>query len=212
MLAFLADRLTDRKLRLYFCAWAREVWHRLSDEGSKEAVETAELFADGLVPRSELTRVFRAAHQAWKDIRVDFSGRHGKQCKSPKGSRPAKMAAEAACNAANPALKQRTARLTAWRENAVRILRLAGVLRDLFGPLPFRPAPVIEPDWLSWREGTVIKVARAIYEERAFDQLPVLADALEEAGCAHRELLGHLRGPCEHVRGCWTLDLILGKE
>jgi hypothetical protein len=52
----------------------------------------------------------------------------------------------------------------------------------------------------------------AIYDERAFDRLPVLADALEDAGCADADLLGHLRGPGPHVRGCWAVDLILGKS
>jgi hypothetical protein len=59
--------------------------------------------------------------------------------------------------------------------------------------------------------GTVPKVAQAIYEERAFDRLPVLADALEDAGCADAGLLGHLRGSGPHVRGCCSVDLLLGK-
>jgi hypothetical protein len=57
----------------------------------------------------------------------------------------------------------------------------------------------------------VRKLARGIYHERAFDRLPVLADALEEAGCTDETLLGHLRGPGPHVLGCWAVDLILGK-
>jgi hypothetical protein len=55
-------------------------------------------------------------------------------------------------------------------------------------------------------------LAQAIYEDRAFDRLPVLADALEDAGCTNSDLLGHLRGPGPHARGCWVLDLLLGKE
>jgi len=57
----------------------------------------------------------------------------------------------------------------------------------------------------------VPKLATTIYEERAFDRLPILADALEEAGYDSAELLAHLRGPGRHVRGCWALDLLLGK-
>ncbi len=56
------------------------------------------------------------------------------------------------------------------------------------------------------------KLAAAVYEERAFDRLPLLADALEDAGCTNAELLGHLRGPGPHARGCRALDLLLGKE
>jgi hypothetical protein len=58
----------------------------------------------------------------------------------------------------------------------------------------------------------VLHLATAIYEESAFDRLPILADALEEAGCTDVELLGHLRGPGPHVRGCWVVDLITGKK
>jgi hypothetical protein len=85
------------------------------------------------------------------------------------------------------------------------------LLRDIFGN-PFRPLPAIDPAWLTWSGGTVRKLAEAIYDERAFDRLPVLADALEDAGCSDAGLLGHLRGPGPHARGCWALDLLLGKS
>jgi hypothetical protein len=70
----------------------------------------------------------------------------------------------------------------------------------------------LHPSWLRWDDGTIPKLAQAIYDERAFDHLPVLADALEEAGCANADILAHCRGPGEHVRGCWVVDLLLGKE
>ena len=84
-------------------------------------------------------------------------------------------------------------------------------MRDIFGPLAFRPLPLLNRAWLAWEGGTVPKLAASIYEERAFDRLPILADALEEAGCDAAELLTHLRGPGPHVRGCWAVDLVLGK-
>lgn len=65
---------------------------------------------------------------------------------------------------------------------------------------------------LQWDGDTVANMAQAIYRERAYDRFPVLADALEEAGCESEPLLGHLRGPGAHARGCWALDLVLGKE
>src|SRR5262249_25434472 len=87
----------------------------------------------------------------------------------------------------------------------------AALLRDIFGVLPFRPV-TIPPSSLLWNDGTVVTLAKSIYDERAFDRLPILADALEEAGCATADILGHCRQPGEHVRGCWVLDLLLGKE
>jgi hypothetical protein len=87
----------------------------------------------------------------------------------------------------------------------------AALLRDIFGLLPFRPV-TIAPAWVAWNDATVVKLAQAIYDERAFDRLPVLADSLEEAGCHDPDILAHSRQPGEHVRGCWAVDLLLGKE
>lgn len=84
--------------------------------------------------------------------------------------------------------------------------RQAAMLRDIFGN-PFRPA-LLDP---SWRTETVVALARGIYEERAFDRLPILADALQESGCDNADLLDHCRGPSSHVPGCWVVDLLLGK-
>ena len=57
-----------------------------------------------------------------------------------------------------------------------------------------------------------MRIAQAIYDKRAFDRMPILADALEDAGCDNADILAHCRGPNEHVRGCWVVDLILGKQ
>jgi hypothetical protein len=86
--------------------------------------------------------------------------------------------------------------------------------REIFGN-PFRPI-TIRPEW---RTGAVISMAATVYEERAlpsgqFDPvlLAILADALEEAGCASHDFLGHLRGPESHIRGCWAVDAVLAKK
>jgi hypothetical protein len=86
----------------------------------------------------------------------------------------------------------------------------ANLLRDIFGN-PFRPA-TLDPAWLRWNDDAIPKLAQAIYDERSFDRLPVLADALEDAGCTDAEILKHCRQPGPHVRGCWVVDLLLGKE
>jgi hypothetical protein len=85
----------------------------------------------------------------------------------------------------------------------------AALLHDIFGN-PFRPAAV-DPTWLTWNCGTMVKLTKGIYDDRRFADLPILADALEEAGCQDQTILDHLRSPGPHVRGCWPLDLILGR-
>jgi hypothetical protein len=83
----------------------------------------------------------------------------------------------------------------------------AGLMRDIFGN-PFRPVR-LDP---RWQTTAVVALARTIYEERRFQDMPVLADALEETGCIDEAILRHCREPGEHVRGCWLLDLVLGKK
>jgi hypothetical protein len=85
----------------------------------------------------------------------------------------------------------------------------ASILRCILGN-PFR-AVTISPSWQLWNEKTISRIAEAIYDERAFDRMPILADALEEAGCTNADILNHCRQPDEHVRGCWVVDLLLGK-
>jgi hypothetical protein len=84
---------------------------------------------------------------------------------------------------------------------------LAAVLRCIFGN-PFRPI-TLDPSWLTT---TAKQLAKSIYQDRAFDRLPILADALEDAGCNQPDILGHLRSGGEHCRGCWAVDLVTGKE
>jgi hypothetical protein len=83
----------------------------------------------------------------------------------------------------------------------------SNLVRDILGN-PFRPV-ALNP---AWRTSNVTALAQSIYNDRAFERLPILADALEDAGCDNADILNHCRQPAEHVRGCWIVDLILGKE
>jgi hypothetical protein len=92
------------------------------------------------------------------------------------------------------------------------------LIREIFGN-PFRPAVEINPAWLEWQHDIVQEFARTAYENRRLPRgtldpgrLGLLGDALEDAGCTDAALLGHLREPGPHVRGCWALDLILSKD
>jgi hypothetical protein len=90
--------------------------------------------------------------------------------------------------------------------DAARQLGNPNLLHEFFGN-PFRPVTV-NPVWLT---GNVVSIAQGIYDDRAFDRMPILADGLEDAGCDNADILNHCRQPGEHVRGCWVVDLVLGK-
>jgi hypothetical protein len=192
MLDFLDERLSDRKLRLFACACCRRVWDRLSHERSRRAVEVAERFADGLAsPQQQGARHRLAMSVPWADQA------------SPEG-------AQAAYNCVDKDATQ-AAHMSAYvlGENSPRERRAqAALLRDIAGN-PFRPV-VASPALLAWGDGTLPKLAQPIYDERAFDRLPILADAVEDAG-GPEEMVSHLRSPGPHARGCWVVDLILGK-
>ena len=94
----------------------------------------------------------------------------------------------------------------------------AVLLRDIFGN-PFRPPPPVKVAWLSWGDSTIRRLAETLYQERSLpdghldsQRLAVLADALEDAGCMDPDILNHLRGNGVHVRGCFVIDLLTGKE
>ncbi len=85
--------------------------------------------------------------------------------------------------------------------------QVSPLIRDIFGN-PFRPV-AFDP---AWRTSDVLLLARGIYDERAFDRMPILADALQDAGCTNDDILNHCRDTAQvHVRGCWVVDLVLGK-
>ncbi|WP_439625550.1 hypothetical protein [Gemmata sp.] len=82
------------------------------------------------------------------------------------------------------------------------------LLHDVLGPLPFRSV-ASSPEW---RTSTAVALAQGMYESRDFGAMPILADALQDAGCDSDDVLNHCRGPGPHVRGCWVVDLVLDKQ
>lgn len=209
MLVFLRGKASKRKLRLFEVACCRRIWHLLTDERSRRLVEVAEQYADGHpIPPGPLesaameavcrfsteSALFAAARAAVKTI-----WDHSPDSPYPNSSHPP-MVRDALAIAGNAAEAVPS-------EPPVQ----AALLRDVFGN-PFRPKPILPSVWLAWNDSTIPKLAQTIYDDRAFDRLPILADALEEAGCTNADMLDHCRQPGEHVRGCWVIDLILGKE
>ena len=209
LLNFLYDRAGDREVRLALCGFARSVWGVLwSGDLSRDAVEVAERYADGLVSPDELAAAADRAEHALELY-------------------PDEPVYDVAFWACLPAAQDRTDEASFYAANVLVMAHpgpgsdaqnntrraaerrtQADIVRDVFGPLPFRPVTLAP----AWRTPTAVAVARAIYDGRTFHDLPVLADALQDAGCDHGELLAHCCGGGVHVRGCWAVDLVLGKR
>jgi|SRR6516162_1380194 len=198
MLDFLRGKASGRKLRLFACACCRRVWPLLVERQSREAVEVAEQYADGTASDDNLASARAAALRTYLT--------------SPPGTVAYRAAAAAFYATRGPVrlAAGNAAAATAGLVPAFGGQEQADLLRCLLGHL-FARVNIPEP-WLSWNDGTIPKLARVIYDGGTFDLLPVLADALEKAGCQDPDILGHCRSGGEHVRGCWVIDLLLGKS
>jgi hypothetical protein len=217
MLHHLSDALSQRKWRLFAAACCRRVWDHLSDERSRSAVEVAEQFADGLVKKRKLQQAGAEAFEAFYETCRARTGEKDlilMRMKPPPAAfrRAAPAAVRWACLAAwTTVVDAEEAAMTAESVANITDMRShCDLLREVAGN-PFRTV-ALDPVWLPGNRGAARKIAQASYDDRDFSRLGVLADALEEGGCTDEALLGHLRSPGPHVRGCWALDLVLGKE
>jgi hypothetical protein len=203
MFAFLGEKATLRKMRLFAVACCRRVWHLIRDERSCHAVEIAERFADGRANRRERKAAELGAKSARFEGRVTSADNAAMfaVCHSSREGAWMNIAGDTATQAAWAMSPNGEA------PDAAEYAAQAAIVRELYGN-PFRPCHLDS----SGRSPAVVQMARTIYEDRRFEFLPFLADALEEAGCTDASILNHCREPGEHVRGCWLLDLILGKE
>jgi hypothetical protein len=209
-----SGKLSERKARLFAAACARRVWTLMADPRSRHAVEVAERHADGLVGQKVLKAARRAAFTATK---APGAAGHASVVAlnvcMDAGQQDCRRMANAAAGCANSLISHVHGETARWADSEAQ----CRLLRDLFGDLPFRSV-TLPQSVRAWKDGTVVQLAQAVYEERLLPsghldntRLAVLADALEDAGCNDAGLLGHLRGPGPHVRGCWAADLILDK-
>jgi hypothetical protein len=195
-----------RKLQLFACGCCRQIWEYITDTRCRAAVEVAELLADGLAGEAEFDAVFDAVEAACDEMIESYP-----ESIEQGAAYAAQMALRAPSDAAYPVAS--VLALTSSACDHAELLNrnlaaLADLFRDVFGN-PYRPVAA-DPGWLS---PTAVALARGIYTERAFDRLPILADALQDAGCENADMLSHCRGPNQvHVRGCWVVDLLLGRE
>lgn len=223
MFAHLCDQRGDsrrqggrRRLRLFACASVREIWHLLRRPGSRHALHQAERHADGLVPDAALREAEQAAREAFADEKwskdtalfwqAAEAATHLAVKKFDGGDHASVRHASVGAASARAAELTKTGALRACQKTQV------ALLRDIVGN-PFQPVALAVPV-----SSEVEFLAQAAYEERILPsghldnaRLGILSDALEEAGCTDEAILSHLRSPAPHVRGCWALDLILGK-
>jgi hypothetical protein len=215
------EKTTARKLRLFACACCRQIWELFGQE-ARAAVEATERFIEGRASKAEVDTARTAAFTAsLRDVSVWYgpiplalnaetvAGWHPAVAVAfPKATslrRFGWMAYYAADFAARAVRDSGTSAMTLTGEQAQR--EQAALARCLLGN-PFRPA-TFSP---SWRTDTALMLARQMYDSREFGAMPILADALQDAGCANDDILNHCRGDGPHVRGCWVVDLVLGKE
>jgi hypothetical protein len=195
MLEFLRGKVSDRKLRLFAFAACLPVAYR--EDGLRTMMYAVERYADGEAGWNDLSGVRKAARQMMNE--------------AMQGLLNVGPGAVAFIEAtANPSALRAV-------EAVVALYRAADTFRDIVSN-PFR-SPVLLPAVLAWSDSTVRRIAQGIYDDRimphgTFDtaRLAVLADALLDAGCDDAELIAHCRSAEPHVRGCWAIDLILGKQ
>ena len=232
MLIYLGERASPRKRRLFACACVRRIWPLLNDR-LRQAVKVAERFADGGISPKIVQKAQRLASRL-REEREAAEQRAGTW--KARAARAAAQAVEALFLEQEPILMRprdireppdvvsatRTARTAARAAEAQReretpaalesirrlhVLDAVELVREIFGN-PFRPT-TFDPNWLRWKDDLVPKMAHVIYRKRCFRNVPLLAEALEAAGCSDTEVLAHCRAPVEHVRGCWVVDAVL---
>jgi hypothetical protein len=224
LVRFIDNRLSDRKRRLLAVAFCRLVGNLFDHPDLLTAVETAERYADGAATAAELEagrqrcRVIAVQeNQAWSEVGENAWLRS-------ESAWAASLAATATPPVSVEALSDRTVPVgiqfriegginsvndpIVWntlmgdhvRSHRALVWDVAG---NPFAPVEFRA---------EWRTGTAVALAAQMYESGDFSAMPILADALQDAGCDNDDVLNHCRNPGTHARGCWVVDLILGKS
>jgi hypothetical protein len=207
MWEYLRGKGSPRRLRLFACACCRRIELALTDPRSRRAVDVAEKFVDGSAPERELVTAWNNA--CWAADEIDDA------LPEEDDYSPAYYAALAAHYCAIPTVPKGDYAAEAAHAAfyALRAVETPGeaeaqgrLLCDILG----RPASVVPNSF--WLSHTVLALAQVIYDDRDFADLPVLADALADAGCTDAAILDHCRVTGPHTRGCWVVDLILGKS
>lgn len=214
ILQFKAGR---RRARLLACAWCRPLLAYLPGEWPGAIVALVERFADGLISKADLAlarqvateNASRVTTEVWEAMRASAPGHS-----APKSLMLAMWAATALqmlpLESSAAMFSNIVFPLWSASRHEPSLPNRCEAIREVFGN-PFRPARPA-PAWLRHNDGAARRLAATIYDTGAYAEAPVLADALEDAGCEDQAILGHLRGGGPHVRGCWVIDLMRGQR
>jgi hypothetical protein len=196
-----------RKARLFGCACCRRVRDHFPFEQLHNEIDLAEAFAETRTPIKELRQAQEGDGTIEIGITTELVGWLAWNAVSRSldpdaitAARGAAIYSARAVESAEP--REESQREAFYRERSVQ----ADLFRDVFGN------PVLDLNLdPSWRSTTAVSIARAVYDERRFEDLPILADALEDAGCTSEEIIAHCRSTGPHVRGCWVVDWLIGR-
>jgi hypothetical protein len=202
--------VSDRKLGLFKVACCRHIWHLIPGKRARAVVEVAERYADGEATLEEVeaagNAMLKRKRPTTAEILLEILAELTHEEPAANTDLVAYKCVMAAGGEAADAVPEVQHLDTYDRAAQEEEDDQATLLRDIAGN-PFRRVAFTP----AWRTPAVTTLARVIYNERRFEDLPILADALEEAGCMNSEILNHCRGPGPHTRGCWVVDAILEK-
>ncbi|QEL15292.1 hypothetical protein [Limnoglobus roseus] len=205
LLKYLGAAGSERKLRLFgiLCCQQNDDLFR-GDKRLLGAIELAQRFVEGGVTEQDRAAVESEVYDAWEELHFDELDDY---LQAPATLLSVKFDLWNAewCASLTDSLGSEESGFPGQKSECD--AELADYLRDIFGS-PFRSVAT-DPRWLT---PTAVGIAQGIYADRAFDRLPILADALQDAGCEDADILAHCRGDGPHVRGCWVVDLVLGKS
>jgi hypothetical protein len=213
MLEYLQGRASERKLRLFACNCIRNNWNLVTNAYSRRWVEVEEAYIDGKLERAELVAALADRGQGETDDNIRWAEQMASDAYYHAISCALSVARHAFqsdpnMNDAKPNISEGFLVPTMVDESSKERAKQTRLLCELLGPLPFHPV-TLNPAWLT---PTVKQLAAVIYEERQSDKMPILADALLDAGCDNEEVLKHCQNGGEHVRGCWVIDILLDKH
>lgn len=236
LLEFLKGKVSNRKGNLFICAMCRLNWHLLYSDASRENVEVVERYVDGQASEEELREAryfaecptfgYHFTPRIWREwtktgeipcevqrlVEMGVFTEEDLQQDEPSVDPELREKLARAADLAYHAGSSQSFETPCLPED---LLVLGGPATSLFRCIfydPFRSLPTLALPFLTWNDALIPKLAQQIYDERRFEDLPILADALMDAGCHDEEILSHCRSEGPHVKGCWVIDLLLNKQ